>query len=138
MPSMTIERTSGHRALGLPRLAAVSAIHCIVPCWPAATKAARRSGASGIESGEATATLSKPSRLASRSMKSRRLLPVLEIEVRIMRHRRQPAHAIAEQRAEGRPRLQPRIPVARRRIFGPVDLAEIVEDRNRRRRGEIG
>src|SRR4249920_2707799 len=123
MPSMTIERTSGHNALGLPRRAAVSAIHCIVPCWPAATKAARRSGASGIESGEATATQSKPSRFASRSMKLRKLFAALEVEIRIVRHRRQSAHAVAEQWAEARPRLQTRIPVARRRVIGPVDLA---------------
>ncbi len=35
----------------------------------------------------------------------------LEIEIRVMRDRRQAAHPVAEQRAEGRPRFQPGVPV---------------------------
>src|SRR5689334_4836915 len=50
----------------------------------------------------------------------------LEVEVRIVRYRRQPAHAVAEQRPERWPRFYSGVPVARQGILRPVDLAKIV------------
>ena len=62
----------------------------------------------------------------------------LEIEIGVVRGRRQAADAVVEQRPERGPRLDPAVPVPRRAVFRPVDLAHVVEDRDRRRRGQVG
>ena len=55
-----------------------------------------------------------------------------------MRHRRDAAHTLGEQRTEGRSRLDPLIPFLGNGIFVPVDLAKIVEHGHGRGRCQIG
>ncbi|EGE58995.1 hypothetical protein RHECNPAF_2530074 [Rhizobium etli CNPAF512] len=64
--------------------------------------------------------------------------PSLEIQIGIMRNRRQAAHPLGQHRPEGGARLQPLVPFLDDRGLGPLDFAEIIEDRDRGGGGKVG
>src|SRR5690606_16691916 len=62
----------------------------------------------------------------------------LEIEICIIRYRGQAPNPFGQKRPEGGARFQPLVPVLGDRRFSPLDLAEIVKDRDRSRCREVG
>src|SRR6185295_14794250 len=130
-----------HSFSGSARRSAVASIHAMSPWWPALRYAPRFSAAARGAFATVNPTASKPSaraRARIRSRKSSVTAGPLEVELRIMRHRRLTRHAVAEQGAEGGTRFDPDVPVGELREFRPGDLAVIIECREMRGKREIG
>src|SRR3569833_4042203 len=123
---MITERTPSHSAAGLERRSAVSAIQSMSPCQPLANAASSFSRKSGRAAADVMPNASKPSVLA-RALSSSTRAVGSEIEIGIAGVGRHAADAVGEQRAEGRARLDARVPVPRLDRSLPVHVAEVVE-----------
>src|SRR5580658_7682002 len=101
------ERASAHIARGWARRSAVRSIQSMVPWRPAATNSASLADAGQGASTRAKPQASKPSAFASSRISC---LAESEVEVVIVRRRRQAGPAVGEQRAETRPGFQLHVP----------------------------
>ena len=132
------ERTAGHSARGSPRRSALAASQAMSPCAPAARNSRSRSArqrdrirprhADGIKA------LRPRGREQRRLQRGRRS----EIEIGVGRRRRQAGQRFVQQRAERRPRFDPRVPVLGGLVFVPRHIAQIIGGGQMRRRGQIG
>src|SRR4051794_25069477 len=61
-----------------------------------------------------------------------------EIQIGVVRRRRDAGDVVGQQRAEARARLDARVPFAGRLVRGPRHVTEIVEARQMRRRADVG
>ena len=146
---MMMLRTSSQSTWGEARRSVSRAIHVMLPCSPAATKARRRWPSLGTAAGEVTPKAEKPSLLAREA--SSRAAPASlivfspqpgsrrrsKIEIGVVLGRRHAGDAVGQERTKARPGFHARIPCARRLILVPWHVSEEIHARQLRRRGEI-